>query len=184
MDTILGYLESMFATLPDTPELLRAKRELGQMMEDKYSELIAKGVSENEAIGTVISEFGNLDEVAQALGIEDAINSSSATKPTGRALSSDEAKTHLADCGRAQHPAAYRESPRPDNQVAQDILSLFWPTVTCIYLIWSFLTFRWYISWIIWPIAAVIERVARMALGSASSSKAREKDREVGGASS
>ena len=34
MDTILGYLESMFATLPDTPELLRAKRELGQMMED------------------------------------------------------------------------------------------------------------------------------------------------------
>jgi len=33
MDTILGYLESMFATLPDTPELLRAKRELGQMMD-------------------------------------------------------------------------------------------------------------------------------------------------------
>lgn len=74
MDTILGYLESMFATLPDTPELLKARRELGQMMEDKYSELIAKGASENEAIGTVISEFGNLDEVAQALGIEDAIN--------------------------------------------------------------------------------------------------------------
>ena len=83
MDTILGYLESMFATLPDTPELLRAKRELGQMMEDKYSELIAKGVSENEAIGTVISEFGNLDEVAQALGIEDAINSPLSHKANG-----------------------------------------------------------------------------------------------------
>lgn len=184
MDTILGYLESMFATLPDTPELLKARRELGQMMEDKYSELIAKGASENEAIGTVISEFGNLDEVAQALGIEDAINPPSPTKPTGRVLGSDEAKTYLADCGRVQHPAAYRESPRPDSRVAQDILSLFWPTVTCIYLIWSFLTFRWYISWIIWPIAAVIERVVRMALGSTSSSKARERDREVGGASS
>ena len=132
----------------------------------------------------MISEFGNLDEVAQALGIEDAINPPSPTKPTGRVLGSDEAKTYLADCGRAQHPAAYRESPRPDSQVAQDILSLFWPTVTCIYLIWSFLTFRWYISWIIWPIAAVIERVVRMALGSTSSSKARERDREVGGASS
>lgn len=118
MDTILGYLESMFATLPDTPELLKARRELGQMMEDKYSELIAKGASENEAIGTVISEFGNLDEVAQALGIEDAINPPSPTKPTGRVLGSDEAKTYLADCGRAQHPAAYRESPRPDSRVA------------------------------------------------------------------
>ena len=37
MDTILGYLESMFATLPDTPELLRAKRELGQMMDVNVS---------------------------------------------------------------------------------------------------------------------------------------------------
>ena len=37
MDTILGYLESMFATLPDTPELLRAKRELGQSAKDRKS---------------------------------------------------------------------------------------------------------------------------------------------------
>lgn len=39
------------------------------MMEDKYSELIADEKSENEVIGTIIAEFGNLDELAESLGI-------------------------------------------------------------------------------------------------------------------
>lgn len=39
------------------------------MMEDKYNELISEGKSENEAVGTVISEFGNLDELAETLGL-------------------------------------------------------------------------------------------------------------------
>lgn len=55
METIRNYLESMFSQLPNTPEVLKAKYELGQMMEDKYSELIADGKSENEVIGTIIA---------------------------------------------------------------------------------------------------------------------------------
>ena len=64
----------MFAGLPDTPEVRRAYEELAAMMEDKYTELIEEGLSENEAVGTVISEFGNLEELAQTLGIEDCFN--------------------------------------------------------------------------------------------------------------
>ena len=63
MDTIRTYLDNMFLSLPETPETLRAKEELYAMMEDKYAELKASGKSENEAIGIVITEFGNLDEV-------------------------------------------------------------------------------------------------------------------------
>ena len=37
METIRNYLESMFANLPGTPEVRRAKDELWQMMEDKYT---------------------------------------------------------------------------------------------------------------------------------------------------
>ena len=33
METIRNYLESMFSQLPNTPEVLKAKYELGQMME-------------------------------------------------------------------------------------------------------------------------------------------------------
>ena len=69
METIQTYLENMFRTLPATAEVLRAKDELYQMMEDKYLELKKEGKSENEAIGIVISEFGNLNEIAEDLGI-------------------------------------------------------------------------------------------------------------------
>ncbi len=69
METIKNYLEAMFANLPNTPEVKKAKAELFSMMEDKYSELIADGLSENAAVGTVISEFGNLDELAEDLGL-------------------------------------------------------------------------------------------------------------------
>ena len=51
MDTIKSYLETMFANLPATTEVLKAKDELWGMMEDKYNELISEGKSENEAVG-------------------------------------------------------------------------------------------------------------------------------------
>lgn len=59
----------MFSAYPQTPRLLEAKTELHGMMEDAYTSLIAKGHSENEAVGQVIRDFGNLQEVAPVLGI-------------------------------------------------------------------------------------------------------------------
>ena len=69
METIKKYLEAMFAGMPNTAEVRKAKAELLQMMEDKYNELIGEGQTENTAVGTVISEFGNLDELAEDLGL-------------------------------------------------------------------------------------------------------------------
>lgn len=95
METIRNYLESMFAQLPNTPEVWKAKDELLQMMEDKYNELLSDGASENEAVGRVIAEFGNLDEVAETLGISNIINN---TQPrTGIELTMEEAKNYIAD---------------------------------------------------------------------------------------
>lgn len=73
METIRNYLETMFARLPITFEVQKAKNELWQMMEDKYTELIKDGKTENEAVGIVISEFGNLDELAEELGIRNFV---------------------------------------------------------------------------------------------------------------
>lgn len=70
MDDIRGYLESVFSKLPQTPEAYRAKDELGQMMEDKYAELLAQGMSEKEAAKATIDEFGNPDEVLESLGVK------------------------------------------------------------------------------------------------------------------
>ena len=93
MDTIRNYLNAMFAGLPDTPEVRRAYEELAAMMEDKYTELMEEGLTENEAVGTVISEFGNLEELAQTLGIEDYLNGRGANAElSGRGANADLSK--------------------------------------------------------------------------------------------
>ena len=69
METIKNYLETMFANLPDTEETRRAKSELLSMMEDKYNELKAQGMAENAIVGTIITEFGNIDELKESLGL-------------------------------------------------------------------------------------------------------------------
>ena len=101
METIRQYLETMFASLPDTPEVRRAKEELLQMMEDKYNELLAEGKSDNEAVGTVIAEFGNLDEIAEELGIRGVMNGDDPSVRTGRAagrhVAAEEAEEYLKD---------------------------------------------------------------------------------------
>ena len=91
MNTIRNYLDNMFLGLPQTEDVIRAKNELLAMMEDKYNELKNNGKTENEAIGIVISEFGNLDELADALGIKDIIEN----KTDFPLVSHDEAKQYI-----------------------------------------------------------------------------------------
>ena len=104
METIRNYLETMFAKLPNTLEVQKAKNELWQMMEDKYTELIREGRTENEAIGIVISEFGNLDELAEDLGIKNVVKYGSTLQT--RMLSMDEVKTYLRDKTRSGYMIA------------------------------------------------------------------------------
>ncbi|KAB8137992.1 hypothetical protein F9U64_07185 [Gracilibacillus oryzae] len=71
MDTIISYLDNMFASLPNTRQMRELKDELFNNMEDKYYELKQAGKSENEAIGIVISEFGNIDEIIEEFGLSE-----------------------------------------------------------------------------------------------------------------
>lgn len=101
METIKNYLESMFRGLPQTEKVFRAKSELLQMMEDKYTELIKQGKSENEAIGEVISDFGNLEDLADDLGIKDVLTESKYTEENRRKLSFDEIKDYIEQSKRS-----------------------------------------------------------------------------------
>lgn len=99
METIKNYLEAMFAGMPDTPEVRRARAELLQMMEDKYNELIAGGQSENAAVGTVISEFGNLEDLAEDLGLTKEVQEFQNIESTHprRQISRDEATAYITN---------------------------------------------------------------------------------------
>lgn len=70
MDTIRTYLENIFQSLPKSDEIMQLKKELLVNMEEKYEELKASGKTENEAIGIVIAEFGNIDEIVSEMGID------------------------------------------------------------------------------------------------------------------
>lgn len=97
METISVYLDNMFVRLPRTAEVMRMKQELLEGMEEKYRELKREGKSENEAIGIVISEFGNIEELTAELGI--AANEperSERTERTEPVLTEEEAYAYLA----------------------------------------------------------------------------------------
>ena len=55
----------------------------------------------------------------------------------------------------------FRKPPVYKNKIQRTVMEVYWPTITCIYLVISFLTFSWGISWIIWPIAGVVHSTLR-----------------------
>lgn len=73
MSVIDSYLDTLFRPYPDSPRLRSARAELAAMMEDKLADLQAEGLTETQALGRVIAEFGSLDEVAPVLGIDQEV---------------------------------------------------------------------------------------------------------------
>jgi hypothetical protein len=132
MEAIKSVLNNLFKNMSSTQEVVRAKEELLQMMEDTYTELRQQGKTENEAVGAVISEFGNLEELAPQLGIAPQVTA----------------------------------SLDPENNIAMDSFGgFYWTLVVIGYLAWSFMTNRWAITWIVWPIAGVLYGVISALLG-------------------
>lgn len=96
MDIIKNYLDNVFQALPQTQEILNLKNELLANMGDKYEELKAAGKTENEAIGIVISEFGNIDELLKEMNINVAPETHiNLDKPAGPTLSLEDAKNFI-----------------------------------------------------------------------------------------
>ncbi len=91
MDTIKTYLENMFASLPRTAQIKELKNNILANMEEKYLELKNQGKSENEAIGIVISEFGNIDELVIELGLNKG-----EMEAEGRAVDDKEVKNYIS----------------------------------------------------------------------------------------
>ncbi len=50
----------------------------------------------------------------------------------------------------------YTRANKVGEKIMEPISGLYWVIVTAIYLIYSFVTFEWHISWVIWPLAGVL----------------------------
>ncbi len=70
MDEIKEYVDRMFTGLPKSKAVLEMKRNILESMQEHYRDLLSRGKSKNEALGAVISRFGNIEEIKKELGIE------------------------------------------------------------------------------------------------------------------
>lgn len=123
MEDISKYLDNLFAQLPSTPEARHAREELGQMMEDRYAELRAKGMGEKDAASAAIAEFGSLEEVRESLGLgaQPAAPQPATPQPAGQQPAAAQPTTQQpADAAPASQqpeataaPAAQAAPPRP-----------------------------------------------------------------------
>ncbi|MEK8130755.1 permease prefix domain 1-containing protein [Paenibacillus filicis] len=93
METIIAYLDNIFETLPRTSQVLKLKQDLLASMEEKYEELRSEGKSKHEAIGIVISEFGNIDELISELDIRQTPQSQEELLPY---VTEEEAESFIA----------------------------------------------------------------------------------------
>lgn len=70
-EKIRTYLDNSFASLPHDDTTMRMKNDIYCSMLDKFNDLVQSGVSEDEAFGIVVGEFGSLDEIRAAMGINE-----------------------------------------------------------------------------------------------------------------
>ncbi len=50
----------------------------------------------------------------------------------------------------------FRKGERERNEKTDRFAGIYWPIVTAVYLLWSFLTNDWQITWLMWPVAALL----------------------------
>ena len=92
MDAIETYINNVFAAFPQTERVKTLKREMLADLEEKYHALKREGKSEHEAVGSVIANFGSIDEIAAEFGVEEK----AAPAEDCISLSQDEANSFLA----------------------------------------------------------------------------------------
>ncbi|CCV63741.1 conserved hypothetical protein [Alteracholeplasma palmae J233] len=77
--TLKSFIDNLFIGI-DSDEVLKIKEGLYQSTEEKYEDLLSEGLTENEAIGKVIAEFGDLKEILTELNIDNKVLNDKETK--------------------------------------------------------------------------------------------------------
>jgi len=87
MKAIRDYVEVMFQEFPKTKKIGEIKLNIIDAMESKYDALISEGKNEQESLGIVIGQFGNINELKEEFDLE--------VDENAEYLESDEVKNYL-----------------------------------------------------------------------------------------
>ena len=209
---IREYVESLFADAPHTAGASDLKEEIIGNLEEKYDDLTAGGMSAEEALESVKSNIGNVDELIAGLkGPEDTDEKEERERKGRKAaglnavaialyilspallialalmnepgigiivmIACIAAATGIKVYGNSVYPK-YKKS---DDSMVEDFKewqsekqmkkekknsysSLLWSIIVVVYLVVSFTTFAWHITWLIFPIGAILEKIISIAL--------------------
>ena len=69
MNVLINYVDVLLQEFPKSSENNQLKEAILAQILDKYEDLIDSGKGETEAIGIVISQFGDVDELKEAFGV-------------------------------------------------------------------------------------------------------------------
>ena len=50
----------------------------------------------------------------------------------------------------------FTDGKKEKNKKIDKVAGVYWPIITAAYLAWSFLTWSWEMTWIIWPVAGAV----------------------------
>ena len=166
---ISGYIENQLGNTKQTAEVKALKEELISNMEEKYSDLLAKGYSEDRAFDKVVSDAGDIRSLlspgsaGSSAGIYDG-------GPSGffeKIYAMDHAVYWPAVLGAYLLISfatglwrytwlifLYAPAFKLENRYAQ-----FYTFITAVYLTFSMIFGFWHLSWIIFPFSGVIFEV-------------------------
>ena len=206
---IREYVESLFADAPHTAGASDLKEEIIGNLEEKYDDLTAGGMSAEEALESVKSNIGNVEELIAGLKGPEDTDEKEERERKGRkaaglnavaialyilspallialALMNEPGIVMIACIAAATGIKVYGNSVYPkykksDDSMVEDFKewqsekqmkkekknsysSLLWSIIVVVYLVVSFTTFAWHITWLIFPIGAIVEKIISIAL--------------------
>ena len=173
------YMDDLFGEIPPTKQAVELKEEILQNLIDKYHDLLAEGKSPEAAFNISVASVGDVDELLSGLtaGYTPHPCQDQETYIKQKRKSALLFSTSIMLYILCVLPVIIADSVGYDiidfrewqeynsgsRQTFRAVNSAVWTLATVLYLIISFSTMRWNVTWIIFLIAAAVQSIIRAA---------------------
>jgi hypothetical protein len=156
-DRIKHHVDHLFKDAPRKRRVAEIQEELLANLNEKYEDLIRQGKSEDEALGIVVSGVGDINElIADVTEIDrqefkNAVRGGLIGKKTYKKADDsfvEEYKEKISKGGKHK-------------RLTGAISSALWTLITVAYILVSFGTGAWHITWVIFLIGGILEQAMR-----------------------
>lgn len=160
------YVESLFDGVKRTREVVELREEILQNVIDKYEDLIREGKSEEDAYHTAISGIGDINDLLRSMGMD--VQEKSDMEKDGERYTYDGSmygktrpRYRRTDDSMVENFKEWNSNNQQKKAVYKSIRSAVWSVTTALYIIISFMTMAWHITWVIFLIAGAALNVIK-----------------------